>query len=51
MTAWTMKSAKAWPSEDEYWKRYRQLAARFADNFHKFASSCPPEVQAAGPRL
>jgi phosphoenolpyruvate carboxykinase (ATP) len=46
-----LRPAKAWPSEDEYWKRYRQLAARFADNFHKFASSCPPEVQAAGPRL
>jgi len=42
--------AKSWPREEDYWTRYRQLAARFADNFHKFAADCPPEVRAAGPR-
>ncbi|MBI5958985.1 MAG: phosphoenolpyruvate carboxykinase (ATP), partial [Chloroflexi bacterium] len=43
--------AKSWPSEDEYWKRYRQLAARYVDNFKKFADQATPDVQAAGPRL
>lgn len=43
--------AEAWPNGDEYWKRYRQLAARYVDNFKKFAPDCPPEVVAAGPRL
>ncbi len=43
--------AKAWPSEADYWKRYRELAARYADNFQKFAPDCPPEVLAAGPKL
>ncbi len=43
--------AESWPSRDEYWKKYRQLAARYIDNFKKFAPDCPPEVRAAGPRL
>ncbi|HVO69619.1 MAG TPA: phosphoenolpyruvate carboxykinase (ATP) [Aggregatilineaceae bacterium] len=43
--------AKSWPAEEEYWRRYRQLAARYIDNFKKFAPECPPEIQAAGPRL
>jgi phosphoenolpyruvate carboxykinase (ATP) len=41
--------SRAWSSEAEYRHKYRQLAARFADNFKKFASACPPEVVAAGP--
>ncbi len=41
--------AGAWPSDDAYWKRYRQLAARYIDNFKKFAPDCPPDVAAAGP--
>ena len=40
-----------WPSEDEYWRKYRQLASRFRDNFAKFAPDVPPEVRAAGPHL
>ncbi len=43
--------ARSWPSEAEYWNKYRQLAARFVDNFKKFAPDCPPEVREAGPRL
>ena len=41
--------ARSWPSEDEYWDRYRQLAAQYAGNFAKFAPETPPEVAAAGP--
>jgi phosphoenolpyruvate carboxykinase (ATP) len=40
-----------WPSEEEYWRKYRQLASRFQDNFAKFAPDVPPEVREAGPRL
>jgi phosphoenolpyruvate carboxykinase (ATP) len=43
--------AGSWPSEDEYWNKYRQLATRYIDNFKKFAPDCPPEVQEAGPKL
>lgn len=43
--------ARSWPSEADYWSKYRQLAARFADNFKKFAPDCPPEVREAGPKL
>jgi phosphoenolpyruvate carboxykinase (ATP) len=43
--------ASSWPSEDAYMKRYRSLAARFIDNFQKFADSCPPEVVASGPKI
>jgi phosphoenolpyruvate carboxykinase (ATP) len=43
--------AGSWPSETEYWNKYRQLANRYIDNFKKFAPDCPPEVQEAGPKL
>jgi phosphoenolpyruvate carboxykinase (ATP) len=43
--------AQSWPSEKEYWNKYRQLATRYIDTFKKFAPECPPEVQAAGPTL
>ncbi len=41
--------ASAWPSQKEYRDKYEQLAARFIDNFRKFADECPEEVVAAGP--
>ncbi|HML22480.1 MAG TPA: phosphoenolpyruvate carboxykinase (ATP) [Aggregatilinea sp.] len=41
--------AQAWSSEEAYWQKYRELAARFTKNFAKFADGCPPEVCAAGP--
>ena len=41
--------ARSWPDEDEYWERYRQLAAQYAGNFAKFAPETPAEVAAAGP--
>jgi len=43
--------AESWPSKTEYDHKYRQLAARFIDNFKKFAPECPPEVVEAGPKL
>ncbi len=43
--------AQAWPSEEDYWDKYRQLASRYIDNFKKYAPDTPPEVRAAGPKL
>jgi phosphoenolpyruvate carboxykinase (ATP) len=43
--------AQAWPSEQQYWNKYTQLARRFVDNFRKTAPDAPPEIAAAGPRL
>jgi phosphoenolpyruvate carboxykinase (ATP) len=43
--------AEAWHNQDDYWKKYRQLAARYIDNFKKFVDDCPPDVAAAGPNL
>jgi phosphoenolpyruvate carboxykinase (ATP) len=43
--------AESWPSKEQYMNKYRQLAARFLDNFKKFKDDCAPEVIAAGPHL
>lgn len=43
--------AAAWSSREAYMQKYRQLAARFVENFKKYAGGCPPEVQAAGPHI
>ena len=43
--------SKSWPSKTEYDHKYRQLAARFIDNFKKFAPECPQEVIDVGPKL
>ena len=40
----------SWPSKAEYDNKYGQLAARFKDNFKKFAPDCPPEILDAVPR-
>ncbi len=43
--------AGSWPSREEYMKKYRQLAARFVENFKKYETGCPPEIIEAGPRV
>ena len=43
--------ASSWPSREIYEQRYRQLAARFVDNFKKFDTAESREVEQAGPRL
>lgn len=42
--------ASSWPSRADYDKAYQQLAARFIENFKKFADDAAPEVLAAGPQ-
>jgi phosphoenolpyruvate carboxykinase (ATP) len=46
-----LNPAGSWPSQAGYMDKYRQLAARYIENFKKFEASCPPEVLAAGPRV
>jgi phosphoenolpyruvate carboxykinase (ATP) len=46
-----LNPSSTWSSPSGYMDRYRQLAARFIENFKKFEEGCPPEVVAAGPRL
>ena len=41
----------SWPNRDLYCQRYRQLAARFIDNFKKFDTAESREVEKAGPKL
>jgi phosphoenolpyruvate carboxykinase (ATP) len=43
--------SSAWTSEDAYMKRYCSLAARFIDNFKKYADSCPLELVNSGPKV
>jgi phosphoenolpyruvate carboxykinase (ATP) len=43
--------AQSWHKEEEYWKKYKQLAARFIDNMKKFEADTPKEVVAAGPKI
>ncbi|MBN2387705.1 MAG: phosphoenolpyruvate carboxykinase (ATP) [Anaerolineales bacterium] len=43
--------ARSWAKEDEYWKRYKQLASRFIDNMKKFEAETPKEVVSAGPKI
>jgi len=42
---------ESWPSKKEYDDKYRQLAARFIDNFKKYAPKVSQEAKEAGPKL
>ncbi len=42
--------AASWSNQDEYWKKYDALGARYIENFKQFADGCPPDVAAAGPK-
>ncbi len=46
-----LNPASTWPSQAGYMDRYRQLAARFVENFRKFEDSTPAEVVSAGPKI
>jgi len=43
--------ARSWQNEEEYWKKYRQLASRFVSNMKKFEEDTPQEVISAGPTI
>ncbi len=40
----------SWPSEEQYFDKYRQLASRFRENFKKFQDESGDEILAAGPK-
>jgi phosphoenolpyruvate carboxykinase (ATP) len=46
-----LRPANSWPSKEQYIQKYRQLAARFIDNFKKYQDDTPPEIASAGPVL
>ena len=43
--------AKSWSDEKEYWKKYRQLASRFIDNFKKFEQTVSKKTLDSGPKI
>ncbi len=45
-----LNPADSWPDSARYMQKYRELAARFSENFKKFESCCSAEVRAAGPK-
>jgi phosphoenolpyruvate carboxykinase (ATP) len=49
--AQVLNPSESWSDKDQYSQKYRQLAARFVENFRKFEDGCAPEVIAAGPRI
>jgi phosphoenolpyruvate carboxykinase (ATP) len=42
--------ASSWGSQDDYWRRYDALAARYVENFKQFTAGCPREIVDAGPQ-
>ena len=46
-----LNPADSWPSKKAYDEKYKQLAARFIENFRKYEEGCPPEVIKAGPKV
>lgn len=46
-----MYPARAWSNQDDYWKRYKQLASRFIDNMKKFEIDIPKSILGAGPKI
>lgn len=40
----------SWADKKEYDRKYRELAARFVENFKRFEDGCPATVLAAGPK-
>ncbi len=46
-----LNPAESWPSKKAYMDKYRQLAARFVENFKKYEAGCSPEVKKAGPKI
>jgi len=49
--AQVLDPASSWPNREMYNQRYRQLAARFIDNFKKFDTAESREVEQAGPKV
>ena len=46
-----LRPAESWPDKEQYMQKYRQLAARFIENFKKYQEDTPLEIATAGPVL
>ncbi|HEY5982401.1 MAG TPA: phosphoenolpyruvate carboxykinase (ATP), partial [Anaerolineales bacterium] len=46
-----LEPSASWSSKKEYDKKYRQLAARFVENFKKFEDGVSTAVLESGPKL
>jgi len=40
----------AWGNKNEYWQKYDALVSRYIENFKIYASGCPDDVLASGPK-
>lgn len=45
-----LNPADSWPNKEIYMQKYRELAARFIENFKHYEEGCPEEVIKAGPK-
>jgi len=45
-----LNPAESWPDKNAYMQKYKELAARFIENFKKYEEKCPLEVIRAGPK-
>jgi phosphoenolpyruvate carboxykinase (ATP) len=46
-----LRPSESWPNKDQYMQKYRQLAARFIENFKKFQEDTPFDIASVGPKL
>lgn len=46
-----LNPADSWPDPKQHAEKYKQLAARFVENFKKYSQGAPAEVIAAGPKV
>lgn len=46
-----LQPANTWTNKDEYYKKYRELAAAFVKNFDKFKDGCSAEILSAAPKV
>ena len=46
-----LNPASSWPSKSDYQIRYKDLAARFLDNFRKFEDETDSAIRDSGPKL
>ena len=46
-----LQPSSLWKNKDEYYKKYKELAAAFVKNFEKFKDGCSEEILNAAPKV
>ena len=46
-----LQPSSAWKNKNEYYKKYKELAAAFVKNFEKFKDGCSEEILNAAPKV